>query len=49
MNISVNKPLKDFLNRKFEEWYSTEIEKQLRGRAIDEAALEKQPVDLSMP
>ena len=29
LDISVNKPAKTFLKGKFEEWYATEIAKQL--------------------
>ena len=49
MNVSVNKPVKNFLKRKCEEWYSTEVKKQLRRQTINEPTQEKQPVDLSMP
>ena len=31
MDLSVNKPAKDFLKRRFEEWYSGEVMKQLDG------------------
>ena len=47
LDISVNKPAKDFLKRKFEEWYSGEIMKQLEGRDIESAEL--QPINLGMP
>ena len=47
MDISVNKPAKDFLKRKFEEWYSGEVTKQLKGVPDIESA-EIQPVDMSM-
>ena len=47
MDISVNKPAKDFLKRKFEEWYSSEVTKQLKGVPDIESA-EIQPVDMSM-
>ena len=32
MDLSVNKPAKDFLKRRFEEWYSGEVMKQLDGK-----------------
>ena len=48
MDLSVNKPAKDFLKRKFEDWYSTQIQKQLQGH-VDIEALQIQPVDMSMP
>ena len=47
LDISVNKPAKDFLKRKFEDWYSNEIMKQLKGREIESAEL--QPINLGMP
>ena len=46
MDLAVNKPAKDFLKRKFEEWYSGEVTKQLNG-VIDIQSTEIQPVDLS--
>lgn len=47
MDVSVNKPAKDFLKRRFEDWYSGEIMKQLEGRDIESAQL--QPINLGMP
>ena len=47
MDISVNKLAKDFMKRKFEEWYSNQISKQLEGEDMETAELT--PVDLSMP
>ena len=47
MDISVNKPAKDFLKRKFEDWYSGEIMKQLEGSDVESAEL--QPISLGMP
>jgi hypothetical protein len=47
LDISVNKPAKDFLKRKFEDWYSGEIMKQLEGKEIESAEL--QPISLGMP
>ena len=47
LDISVNKPAKDFLKRKFEEWYSCEIMKQLEGKDVESAEL--QPINLGMP
>lgn len=47
MDISVNKPAKDFLKRKFEDWYSKEVTKQLQGVSDIESA-DIQPVNLSM-
>lgn len=47
LDISINKPAKSFLKRKFEEWYAEEIFKQLRGPDSTSDRLE--PVDLSLP
>ena len=33
MDVSVNKPAKAFLRKKFQEWYTQEISKQLDGSA----------------
>lgn len=46
MDIAVNKPTKN-LKRKFEEWYSNEVLKQLQGVSNVETA-EIQPLNLSM-
>ena len=43
MDISVNKPTKDFPRRKFDDWYSSQISRQLEDD-IETAQLE--PVDL---
>ncbi len=45
MDVSVNKPAKDFLRRKFEEWFTEEIVKQLDGQDLDTSDLD--PIDLS--
>ena len=47
MDLSVNKPAKDFLKRRFEDWYSGEVMKQL-NRKEDEAT-EVQPINLGLP
>lgn len=48
MDLAVNKPAKDFLREKFQEWYSDQIWKQLDPSVgIEEQQL--QPVDLSLP
>lgn len=47
MDVVVNKPVKDFLKRKFEQWYSDEVMSQLQCVSDFESA-EIQPVDLSM-
>ena len=46
MDISVNKPEKDFLRRKFQRWYSEQVTKQLEGVEIETCELE--PIDLSL-
>lgn len=40
MDVSVNKPAKDFLRRKFEEWFTEEIVKQLDGQDLDTSDLD---------
>ncbi len=45
MDISVNKPAKDFLKRKFEQWYSDEVMKQLQGVSDIESA-EIEPINI---
>ena len=47
MDITVNKPAKDFLKQKFEQWYSDEVVKQLNAISDIESA-ELQPVNLCM-
>ena len=47
MDLSVNKLAKDFLKRKFEEWYAEEINNQLQDEDVETATLE--PIDLGMP
>ena len=49
MDLSVNKPAKDYLKNKFEEWYSHQVAKQLEGKCVndlEEVELE-QKLDLS--
>ena len=46
MDISVNKPAKSFLKKKFEMWYSDQVTQQLEGQDMDTVAVE--PIDLSM-
>ena len=45
MDISVNKPAKNFIKNKFQEWYSDQIMKQLEGH---DESIEIEPIDLSM-
>lgn len=47
MDLSVNKPAKDFLRQKFQEWYAHQVLQQLHGRDID--SVELQPINLSLP
>ena len=47
LDISINKPAKNFLKCKFEEWHAEEIFKQLRGSSSASDQLE--PDDLSLP
>ena len=47
MDLSVNKPGKDFLKRCFEDWYAEQVTTQLEGRNAESTDLE--PVSLSLP
>ena len=47
LDISVNKPAKDFLKWKFELWYSERVLEQIQGQDIE--TLELNPVDLCLP
>ena len=47
LDIAVMKPAKDYLKRRFEHWYSSEVTKQLQGISDIESAV-IQPVNLSM-
>ena len=46
MDISVNKPAKSFLKKKFEMWYSDQVTQQLEGQDMD--IVDVEPIDLSM-
>ena len=46
MDLSINKPVKDYLRREFEDWYASQINDQIQG---DIEFAELKPVDLSMP
>ncbi len=49
LDISVNKPVKDFLRQRFDEWYSQEVFRQLEGMTSEEIELfDVQPINLSM-
>lgn len=47
MDLSVNKPAKDFLKRCFEDWYARQIVSQLDGNNVESASIA--PVDLGLP
>ena len=50
MDISINKPAKDYFKRQFEQWYSEQGTIQLEGRDLsDLEAAKLQPIDLGMP
>ena len=44
MDLSVNKPAKEFLRQKFQEWYADQVVKLSRGQDIETAEIE--PVNL---
>ena len=48
LDISVNKPAKDFLREKFQDWYASQILQQLDS-SVDIEDQELQPIDLSLP
>ena len=47
LDISINKPAKEFLKRKFEQWYSERVLEQVEGQDIDNVEIE--PINLSFP
>lgn len=48
MGISVNKPVKDYLKRCFEDWFTNEIQKPLEDKEdLEDEELIIKPVDLS--
>ena len=47
MNLTVNKPAKDFLKRCFGDWYAEQIRTQLEGNDIESTDL--QPINLGLP
>ena len=50
MDVAVNKPAKDFMKNKFQEWYTEQVLKQLDGKDIAELeTTDIQPRNLSMP
>ncbi len=48
MDLTINKPIKDFMKTKFQGWYAEEISKQI-DRQQSMEAVELEPVDLSLP
>ena len=48
LDISVNKPAKDFLTQKFQDWYSQKVMEQIEDEE-DIDSVEISPVDLSLP
>ena len=49
LDLTVNKPVKDFLRHKFDEWHSKEVFKQLEGMSEEEIeSFNLRPIDLSM-
>ena len=50
MDISVNKPAKEYLKKEFEDWYSEQVMQQLDGKDMDDLeSTEIQPINLGMP
>ena len=49
LDVSVNKPAKDFLRQKFQEWYSEKLIEQVGDSEDDLDNVEINPVNLSMP
>ena len=47
MDIAGNKPAKDFMKRKFQDWYSQQVTEQRQGKDIKEVELH--PIDLGLP
>ena len=49
MDLSVNKPAKDYLAGCFENWYAHEIAKQVQNNEAEEEEMCLQPVNMSFP
>ena len=50
MDISVNKPAKEYLKKEFEDWYLEQVMQQLDGKDMDDlGSIEIQPINLGMP
>ena len=49
LDVAVNKPAKDFLRRRFDEWYAQQVMLQLEGKSDEEIEVfDLDPIDLSM-
>ena len=49
MDVAINKPAKNFLRTKFEEWYADQVMEQLHNaETSDIDSVELQPIDISM-
>ena len=48
MDLSVNKPAKDFLKQRFEDWYSQKVSEQLSDES-DIQSTNVQPINLGLP
>ena len=49
MDISVNKPAKDFLKWQFNQWYTDQVMKHLEEKDDNLEAAEIQPIQMGMP
>ena len=50
MDVSVNKPAKEYLKKQFDEWYSKMVMEQLDGKDMEDLeGAEIQPINLGMP
>ena len=50
MDVSVNKPAKEYLKKQFDEWYSKMVMEQLDGKDMEDLeGAEIQPINLRMP
>ena len=47
MDISVNKPAKEFIRRKFQQWYSEKVQERIEEEDVD--AVDITPIKLEMP
>lgn len=50
MDISVNKPAKDYIKRQFDQWYLEQVLAQLQGKDVEDIeALQLKPISLGFP